>query len=60
MLVTTHDFNYAMGFIKEDEIYNPQTGVSEFSSTALNQSPLMINQLIIFYFCSITGEAHCK
>jgi hypothetical protein len=29
MLVTTHDMNFMMGFIKEDEIYNPQTGVSE-------------------------------
>lgn len=27
MLVTTHDLNFVMGFIKEDEIYNPQNGV---------------------------------
>jgi hypothetical protein len=26
MLVTTHDLNFVMGFIKEDEIYNPQNG----------------------------------
>lgn len=43
MLVTTHDLNFVMGFIKEDEIYNPQTGVSELplqpriaNSTATN------------------------
>lgn len=29
MLVTTHDLNFVMGFIKEDEIYDPRTGVSE-------------------------------
>lgn len=36
MLVTTHDFNYAMGFIKEDEIYNHQSGVSVFNSLQSN------------------------
>lgn len=29
MLVTTHDLNFVMGFIKEDEIYDPRTGVSK-------------------------------
>lgn len=34
MLVTTHDLNFVMGFIKEDEIYNPQSinGVRDTSS----------------------------
>lgn len=41
MLVTTHDFNYAMGFIKEDEIYNPQSGVSEHSLTTINLTQLI-------------------
>lgn len=41
MLVTTHDFNYAMGFIKEDEIYNPQSAVSEFFETPFYQRPLI-------------------
>jgi hypothetical protein len=27
MLVTQHDFNYVMGFIKEDEIYNQENDV---------------------------------
>ena len=27
MLVTTHDLNFVMGFIKEDEIYSPERGV---------------------------------
>lgn len=33
MLVTSHDLNFVMGFIKEDEIYNPPTGVSELTFT---------------------------
>lgn len=33
MLVTTHDLNFVMGFIKEDEIYNPQNGVSDYFSS---------------------------
>lgn len=50
MLVTTHDMNFMMGFIKEDEIYNPQTGVSEtrlrFSSLSLCPLDQSINQSI--------------
>lgn len=51
MLVTTHDLNFVMGFIKEDEIYNPQTGVrASFFRTLKTLITLSQLKLILDFF----------
>lgn len=61
MLVTTHDLNFVMGFIKEDEIYNPQNGVVGVSERLADLftifQEIFCSKLIFFSFL-FSGEAN--
>ena len=65
MLVTAHDMNFVMGFIKEDEIYSPQHGVSDdFQWQFKFLNFFNIDKILFFSFFSYcsqnTSQMSCR